>query len=139
MRLFFLIPFLGLKMEKLIPGSRELDQMIILHIQNIIRYSQKKNSFVYILYFRTDMWQSVLFLHFQRQKKQQTSTTPSCSGPIPAQRSRENSLPGAIFSHIMFEMNFYHFHSFSWEKIHQNDRSHDMVVSIITSPLSQVP
>ena len=25
---------------------------------------------------------------------------------------------GPLFSHIMFEMNFYHFHSFSWEKIH---------------------
>ena len=23
-----------------------------------------------------------------------------------------------IFSHLMFEMNLYHFHRFSWEKIH---------------------
>ena len=53
------------------------------------------------------------FLWFDRK----TSTTPSCSGPIPAQMSRANSVPGAIFSHLMFEMNFYHFHHFSWEKI----------------------
>ena len=50
--------------------------------------------------------------------KLQTSTTPSCSGPIPAQKSRANSVPGDIFSHLMFEMNLYHFHRFSWEKIH---------------------
>ena len=49
------------------------------------------------------------------KKDKETSTTPSCSGPIPAQKSRANSVPGAIFSHLMFEMNFYHFHSFSWE------------------------
>ena len=28
----------------------------------------------------------------------------------------------------MFEMSFYYFHRFSWEKIHSNDRSHAMVV-----------
>ena len=37
----------------------------------------------------------------------------SCSGPIPAQKARTNSVPGAIFSHLM---NFYYFHRFSWEK-----------------------
>ena len=51
-----------------------------------------------------------------------TSTTPSCSGPIPAQKSfdksQANSVLGDIFSHLMFEMNFYRFHRFSWEKIH---------------------
>ena len=46
--------------------------MIVLHIQDIIRYSQKKmteNICVRILYFRTDMWESVLFLHFQKINK----------------------------------------------------------------------
>ena len=52
------------------------------------------------------------------KKKHETSTTPSCSGPIPTQKSRANSVPGAIFSTLMFEMNFYYFHRFSWEKIH---------------------
>ena len=52
----------------------------------------------------------------QAMKPTETSTTPSCSGPIPAQKSRANSVPGAIFSHLMFEMNFYYFHRFSWEK-----------------------
>ena len=54
----------------------------------------------------------------QAMKPTETSTTPSCSGPIPAQKSRANSVPGDIFSHLMFEMNLYHFHRFSWEKIH---------------------
>ena len=40
----------------------------------------------------------------------------SCSGPIPAQKARTNSVPGAIFSHLMFKRNVYHFHRFSWEK-----------------------
>ena len=30
-----------------------------------------------------------------------TSTTPSCSGPIPAQKSRGNSVPGVVFSLTM--------------------------------------
>ena len=36
----------------------------------------------------------------------QTNTAPSCSGPIPTQKSRANSVPEAIFSHLMFEMNW---------------------------------
>ena len=36
----------------------------------------------------------------------------------PVTRVTVNSAPGAIFSHLMFEMNCYHFHRFSWEKIH---------------------
>ena len=54
----------------------------------------------------------------KEKNKKKTSTTPSCSRAIPAQKSRANSVPGAIFSHLMFEMNFYYFHRFSWEKIH---------------------
>jgi len=45
--------------------------MIALHIHDIIRYSQKKMTEKYIsyIYFRTYMWESVLFLHFQSPKK----------------------------------------------------------------------
>ena len=46
-------------------------------------------------------------------KKENTSTTPSCSGPIPSQKSRANSVPGIIFFHLVFEMNFNYFHRFS--------------------------
>ena len=56
--------------------------------------------------------------HTHGKANRQTNTAPSCSGPIPTQKSWVNSVPGAIFSHLMFEMHFYHFHRFSWEKIH---------------------
>ena len=35
-----------------------------------------------------------------------------------SRQKRANSVPGDIFSHLMFEMNLHHFHCFSWEKIH---------------------
>ena len=66
----------------------------------------------------------------------ETSTTPSCSRPIPEQKIWTNSVPRVIFFNLMVEMEFNYFHHFSWEKIHSNDRSHAMVISIITSPLS---
>ena len=47
-----------------------------------------------------------------------TSTTPSCSGPIPAQKSRGNSVLGVVFSHTMPKMDFRYSHRFSLEKIH---------------------
>ena len=47
-----------------------------------------------------------------------TSTTPSCSGPIPAQKSRDNSVLGVVFSHTMPKMDFRYSHRFSWEKTH---------------------
>ena len=51
MRFFFLIPILGFEnTEKFISGSRELVSMIVLHIHDIIRYSQKKMTEKYILY-----------------------------------------------------------------------------------------
>ena len=31
----------------------------------------------------------------------ETSTTPNCSGPIPVQKSRGNSVPGVVFSNTM--------------------------------------
>ena len=43
----------------------------------------------------------------------QTNTAPSCSGPIPTQKSQMNSLPGAIFFQLMLEMDFNYFHHFS--------------------------
>ena len=42
-------------------------------------------------------------------KEEETSTTPSCSGPIPAQKSRGNSVLGAVFSHTMLKMDFLFF------------------------------
>ena len=47
-----------------------------------------------------------------------TSTTPSCSGPIPAQKLRGNSVLGVIFSHTIPKMDFCYSHRFSWEKLH---------------------
>ena len=56
---------------------------------------------------------------FERQEKRnKTSTTPSCSGPITAQKSRGNSVLGVIFSHTMPKMDFRYSHRFSWEKTH---------------------
>ena len=40
---------------------------------------------------------------------------------------------------IFYYIILLYFHRFSWGKIHENDRSHAMVITIITSPLSQVP
>ena len=45
-----------------------------------------------------------------------TSTTPSCSGPIPAQKLRGNSVLGVVFSNKMHKMDFHYSHRFSWEK-----------------------
>ena len=67
-------------------------------------------------------------------KNRKTSTTPSCSGLILAQKIRGNSVPGAAFSHTMPNMDFYYSHRFSWEKTHLIDISH--AISIIISPLS---
>ena len=47
-----------------------------------------------------------------------TSITPSCSGTIPAQKSRGNSVLAVIFSHTMPKMDFHYSHRFSWEKTH---------------------
>ena len=50
------------------------------------------------------------------QSVQKTSTTLSCSGPIPAQESRGNSRLGVVFSHTIPKMDFRYSHRFSWEK-----------------------
>ena len=68
-----------------------------------------------------------------------TSTKLSCSGPILAKKLRVNSVRRAVFYLLMLKMDFYDLHRFSWEKIHKNDRSHAIVISIITNPLSLVP
>ena len=47
-----------------------------------------------------------------------TSTTPRCSGPIPAQKSRGNSVLGVVFSHTMPKMDFHYSHRFSGERTH---------------------
>ena len=46
-------------------------------------------------------------------KIKKTSTTPSCSGPIPAQKSRGNSVLGVVFSHIMPKKDFRYSYRFS--------------------------
>ena len=48
--------------------------MVVLHIHDIIRYSQKKMTEKYILYIyfkilEQTLGESILFLHFQRKKK----------------------------------------------------------------------
>ena len=43
----------------------------------------------------------------------QTSTTPRCSRPIPAQKIQGISVPGVVFSHTMPKIDFYHSHRFS--------------------------
>ena len=53
-----------------------------------------------------------------------TSTMQDCSGL--------NSVSRVVFSHLMPKIDFYY--RFSWGKIHYNDSSHAMVISIITSP-----
>ena len=61
------------------------------------------------------VWRNV----FQIKKTlKKLSTTPSCSGPIPAQKIRGNLVPGprAVFFHTIPKMDFYYFHPFSWEK-----------------------
>ena len=45
-----------------------------------------------------------------------TSTTPSCSGSIPPQKSWANSVLGVVFSYTMPKMVFHYSHRFSWEK-----------------------
>ena len=45
-----------------------------------------------------------------KNEKNKTSTTPSCSGPIPAQKI------GVVFSHTKPKMDFHYSHCFSWEK-----------------------
>ena len=52
------------------------------------------------------------------QKIKITSTTPSCSGPIPARKSRCKSELGVLFSDTMPKMDFHYSHRFSWEKTH---------------------
>ena len=46
-----------------------------------------------------------------------TSTTPSCSEPIPAQNLRKNSVLRTVFSHLKPTMDFYYVHRFSWVKV----------------------
>ena len=45
-----------------------------------------------------------------------TSTTPSCSGPLPPLKIQCNSVPGVAFPHTMLKMNFYYSHRFIREK-----------------------
>ena len=46
---------------------------------------------------------STAFLEHEDNHKtlNKTSTTPNCSGPIPAEKLRANSVPRAVFSHLI--------------------------------------
>ena len=81
-----------------------------LHIRN---HFLMCNSVILILFYL--IWpQHCMFWTISKNPK--TSTTPSCSGPIPAKKSRGNSVLGAVFSHTMPKMEFDYSHRFSWEK-----------------------
>ena len=55
----------------------------------------------------------------KQTRKQNNKHNTELQRTDPAQKSQANSVPGDKFSHLMFEMIFfYHFHRFSWEKIH---------------------
>ena len=49
-------------------------------------------------------------------KLKNTSTTPSCRGPIPAQKSQDNSVLGVVFPHMMPEMDFHYSHRLGEKK-----------------------
>ena len=72
---------------------------------------------VIILFLNANTFRHVSF-NFYIQYVIETGTTPSCSGPFPAQKSQANSAPGAVFPHLLLEMDFNYFYRFSWEKIH---------------------
>ena len=42
-----------------------------------------------------------------------TSTTPSCSGLIPAQKIWGNAVPGVVLSHTILKLAFHYSHRFS--------------------------
>ena len=59
-----------------------------------------------------------IFFFIIKNKNKKTSTTPSCSGPILAQKSLGNSVLRVVSSHTMPKMIFHYSHRFSWEKTH---------------------
>ena len=104
---------------------------ILMFVDDVLRINTKEKKCVIMLMLNcaTDMkpkvhaspiryMDIVLKLCFCILKWTRTSTTPSCSRPIPAQKSRGNSVLGAVFSHTMPKMDFRYSHRFSWEKIH---------------------
>lgn len=70
-----------------------------------------------IIILRKCVWDTIfIFFPSKRSTFKETSTTPSCGEPIPAQKIRGNSIPRAVFFHIMVKMDVYDFYSFSWGK-----------------------
>ena len=59
-----------------------------------------------------------------------TRTTPSCRGPIPAQKTRGNSVPGIVFSHTMPKMDSRYSHRFTLPYL--LDRSRESTVRLQT-------
>ena len=66
-----------------------------------------------------------------------TSTVPNCNRLPPAKKKdKEHLVPEAAISHKMPKMDFYYAHTIVLENKHLNDRSHSMVISIITDSIS---
>ena len=68
------------------------------------------------------IFKSIWAMSFSINKKNKTRSTPSCSGPILAQKMRQkiqgSSAPRVVFSNIMPKMDFCYSCRFSWEKTH---------------------
>ena len=79
--------------------------MFISHKHYVDKTPFETYDIITVIHFHSTVIKSCCFL-----TRKLTSTTQSCSGPILTQKSRANSVPGALFSHLMLEMEFYYFH-----------------------------
>ena len=84
-------------------------------VEAILFEKQKSLSILKFGYFHNEnpRWPPKSKMAAKKTKKIQTSITPSCSGPIPAQKSRGNSVLGVVFSYTMPKMVFHYSHRFS--------------------------
>ena len=90
------------------------DCNLIVKEKDIVILTSTNNSVTHLLYTLEALFvpELKLFINTQlkddyKSRKQRTSTTPSCSGPIPAQKSRGISVLGVVFSHMMSKMDFH--------------------------------
>ena len=67
----------------------------------------------------TNIWSTfgVVFLLIIQKTALKTSTTPSCSRPISAQKLWMNSVRGAVFSQLMLEMDFNYITQRKWIEV----------------------
>ena len=80
--------------------------------KNLSQIFRRKKTFVrqILIKRQTHFQENITFFRLNVNK---TSTTPSCSVPIPAQKSRGNSVLGVVFSHRMPEKDFRYSYRFS--------------------------